>query len=69
MYKQNEDMICGELHFFLRYEFIVRILYRCLGSNICRLPPRTVSLLFCCTCANDKSTKLDRERGVGVVGG
>ena len=34
--------------FFLRYEFTVRILYRCLGSNICRLPPRTVSLLFCC---------------------
>ena len=49
MYNQNEDMICGEL--FLRYEFIVRVLYRCLGSNINRLPPRTVSLLFCCKCA------------------
>ena len=23
------DVICGELNIFLRYEFIVRILYRC----------------------------------------
>ena len=60
-------------YIFLRSEFIVRILYTGALDRIyadCRL-----GLLVCCFVVhvqNDKNfklTKLDRERGVGVVGG